>query len=185
MTFFDYSENINPVKEFGIRDDEAGKEKLKADVLAKNPCDEIASIPAKELSAFIDYENKEEWNAVVESDCRNDFNFIAVDNNIPYYDAKGNEEKRCDAMIFTDSTVIFIELKDQAKDWFEGAVEQLKSTIAHFSDCNGLESFKFKKAYICNKAHPYFNCQYKDRIQRFFKETGVSLRTEKLIKNVR
>ena len=88
MTFFDYSENINPVKEFGIRDDEAGKEKLKANVLAKNPCDEIAPI-------------------------------------------------------------------------------------------------KFKKAYICNKAHPYFNCQYKDRIQRFFKETGVSLRTEKLIKNIR
>ena len=178
MTFFDYSEKVNPVDEFGIRDDEKGKEELKSKVLAENPKSSIASIPVKELPAFIDYDNKKEWNAVIESLGRNDFNFIAIDNNIPYYDKNGNEKNRCDAIIWTESTIVFIELKNQQKDWFEEAVFQLKSTINFFDEVDGLEKFKFKKAYACNKAHPYFNYQFKDRMQKFFRDTGVSLHPE-------
>ena len=50
MTFFDYSEKVQPVMEFGIRDDEEGKEKIKALLLAKDPSTPIAAIPAKELN---------------------------------------------------------------------------------------------------------------------------------------
>ena len=88
-------------------------------------------------------------------------------------------------MLLTENTVIFIELKNQAKEWLETAIDQLKSTISHFDDTDGLDRFKFKKAYICNKAHPNFNYQYKIRIQQFFKETGVSLHPEMVIKNVK
>ena len=49
MTFFDYAEKVKSVKEFGIRDDEAGKEELKVLLLAKNPEDSKAAIPVKEL----------------------------------------------------------------------------------------------------------------------------------------
>lgn len=67
MTFFDYSERVNPVFEFGICDNK------------------------KEKPAFVVYENKKDWNAVVESKNRGDFNFIAVDNKIPYYDERGTK----------------------------------------------------------------------------------------------
>jgi len=185
MTFFDYSEKVNPVDEFGIRDDENGKEKLKASILAENPESPFSAIPVKELPAFIDYDNKKDWNAIIESSGRSDFNFIAVDNNIPYYDKNGNEKNRCDAMIWTENTVVFIELKDKAKDWLDDAIVQLKSTIELFEETDGLDKFKFKKAYACNKSRPSFNHQFKDRMQQFFRDTRVSLHPEMVIKNVK
>lgn len=185
MTFFDYSKKVKPVQDFGIRDDAEGKEQNKAAILATTPSDSIASIPTKELPAFLDYENKKDWNAIVLSDGRDDFNFIAVDNNVPNIDKNGNEKSRCDAMIYTGQTVIFIELKNQMQDWFDDAVNQLKSTIEHFDDVDGLDKFRFKKAYACNKKHPYFNYHYKERMQKFYKDTGVTLHPEMVIKNVR
>lgn len=185
MTFFDYSEKVKPADEFGIRDDEKGKEERRNLELSNNPESPILSIPIKELPAFIDYNNKKEWNAVVQSDNRNDFNFIAVDNNIPYNDKDGNENSRCDSIIYTEQTIVFIELKNQEKKWFEESINQLKMTIDHFDKTDGLNKFKFKKAYACNKIHPYFNYQFKNRIQQFFRETGVSLHPEMIIKNVR
>lgn len=163
MTFFDYSEKINPVQEFGICDNKDEKEK----------------------PAFVVYTDKDSWNAHVISEKRDDFNFIAVDNNIPYNDENGKEKKRCDAMVWTPETVIFIELKDQDKDWFDRAVEQLKSTIIHFDNVDGLDNFHFKKAYACNKTHPYFNYHFKTRIQQFYNETGVNLRPQVLIDKVK
>lgn len=68
MTFLDYSEKVKPVQDFGIRDDAEGKEQNKAAILATTPSDSIASIPTKELPAFLDYENKKDWNAIVLSD---------------------------------------------------------------------------------------------------------------------
>ena len=183
MTFFGYSKKVNPVDEFGIRDDEKGKEELKNKLLANNPKSTIALTPVKEMPAFIDYDNKKEWNAVIESFGRNDFNFIAVDNKIPYYDKKGNEKNRCDAIIWTENTIVFIELKEQDKDWFNEATVQLKSTIKFFDEVDGLD--KFKKAYACNKSHPYFNYHFKDRIQKFFRDTGVSLHPEMVIRKIK
>lgn len=185
MTFFDYAEKVKVVQEFGIRDDEVGKEELKHLLLSRNHEDPIAAIPVKELPAFIDYDNKKQWNAVVLSENIPNFNFIPVDNKIPYFDKNGNEKRRCDAIIYTKQTVVFIELKDQAKDWFDDAVEQLKSTIEHFNSVDGLYKFKFKKAYACNKIHPCFNYHFKSRMQQFFRETGISLHSETVIKNVR
>ena len=79
----------------------------------------------------------------MKSDNRTDFRFIAVDNNIPYNDKNGNEKKRCDAMLYTEQTVIFIELKAQDKDWLNEAIGQLKSTIEHFKNEENIMNFKF------------------------------------------
>ena len=46
-------------------------------------------------------------------------------------------------------------------------------------------NFKYRKAYACNKSHPNFNCQFKSRIQKFYRETGVLLRSERIIKNIK
>ena len=112
MSFFEYSVPVNKSVEFGIRENKTEKEQ----------------------PAYIDYNNRELWDAVVESNNRTDFRFIAVDNNIPYNDKIGNEKKRCDAMLYTEQTVIFIELKNQEKDWLNEAIGQLKSTIEHFKN---------------------------------------------------
>ncbi|MBP5442038.1 MAG: hypothetical protein J6Y60_02250 [Treponema sp.] len=181
----DYEEEVKTVREFGIRDDEEGKEQDKAPFLANNPSNPIAEIPAKEFPAFWDYENKKDWNAIVLSEERNDFKFIPVDNKVPNIDPKGNEKSRCDAMIYTAKTVVFIELKNQMQDWFDDAVEQLKSTIEYFDDVDGLARFRFRKAYVCNKKHPYFNYHYKERMQKFYRETGVTLRPEMVIKDIK
>ena len=70
MSFFEYSVPVNKSVEFGIREHETEKEK----------------------PAYIDYNNQEQWDAVIESNNRTDFRFIAVDNNIPYNDIIGNEK---------------------------------------------------------------------------------------------
>ena len=183
MTFFDYSCHVKASERFGIRDDEDGKQKILDSV--GNSSESQCPKTAKELPAFVDYDEPEKWNAIVESNYRKDFNFIPVDNCVPYNDECGNERSRCDAIVWTEHTVIFVELKDQARNWFEDAVDQLKSTISHFKNAENIDEFKFKRAYICNKSHPSFNYQFKIRMQQFFRETGVSLHPEILIKNVR
>ncbi len=183
MTFFDFSCHVKTSERFGIRDDEEGKQQLLASVVTSSETKDLKT--AKELPAFVDYDAPEKWNAIVESNCREDFNFIPVDNCVSYKDECGNEKSRCDAIVWTERTIIFIELKDQAKNWFEDAVLQLKSTISHFKSTEDMGMFNFKRAYICNKNHPNFNYQYKLRMQQFFRETGVSLHPEILIKNVK
>lgn len=185
MSFFDYCEKVNCVEKFGIRDDEEGKEILKQERLSKNPSDSIFSVPTKELPAFIDYQNIEKWNAAVESQNRNDFNFIAVDNNVPCVDENGNEKSRCDAIIFTLQTIIFIEIKIKDRDWIKDASEQLKSTIEYFKSTENINNFKYKKAYTCNKQHPSFNFHHKEFMHKFFQETGVVLKSEMIIKDVK
>ena len=88
MSFFDYSESVNSVERFGIRDDEEGKQLLINKELEENYQGQKAK-QAKEMPAFVDYTEKSLWNAEILSDNRNDFNFIAVDNQIPYFDKDG------------------------------------------------------------------------------------------------
>ena len=185
MTFFDYSMPVRPVDEFGIRDDTEGKKNLRKSHLSEEPADQKQMLPAEELPAFIDYTCKEKWNAVVESYGREDFNFIPVDNNIPYLDENGNEKSRCDAIIFTERTIVFIELKDKDRNWLTDAIAQLKSTIGHFMEEEDISRFKYKKAYACNRSHPYFNYQFKDCMQRFYRETGIPLRPMMVIRNIK
>ncbi len=163
MSFFDYSVSVDKSDEFGICEDKT----------------------AKELPAYIDYDNEDLWDAVVETHGLVDLNFIAVDNNIPYNDEKGNERKRCDAILYTEQTVVFIELKNQDRNWLNEAIGQLKSTIEHFKNEEDITKFKYRKSYACNKSHPHFNYQFKDRIQKFSKETRIILRTERVIKDIK
>ena len=185
MTFFDYSEKINAVEKFGIRDDEEGKIVLKQHQAQDGSCKEDLSTPAKELPAFIDYSEEEKWNAVVISGNREDYNFIPVDKNIPYLREEEKGVKRCDAIIWTPRTIIFIELKDQREKWLNDAILQIKATIELFERVDDITYFKYKKAYVCNKARPYFNYQFSEIMQKFHQETGVTLNPQKTIIGIR
>ena len=132
VDFFAYSQKVNVVPEFGICDD-AGKEK----------------------PAYIDYDisRQEDWGALVQSENSHDYSFIAVDNNIiiPKPDNEHQEESRCDALLHTNKTIVFIELKDKRKTKAGDAAKQLKTTIKVFKENHDIESFENKKAYVYSR----------------------------------
>ena len=156
MSFFDYSESVNSVERFGIRDDEEGKQLLINKGSVENYQGQKAK-QAKEMPAFVDYTEKSLWNAEILSDNRNDFNFVAVDKQVSCFD----------------------------RAWCTKAIDQLESTIEFFKSCEDINKFKYKKAYACNSHHPKFNHQYSDRMQKFVKKNGVVLRPEKEIKGIK
>lgn len=164
VDFFAYSKKVNAVSEFGICDD-AGKEE----------------------PAYIDYDvsKQEDWGALVQSENSPDYSFIAVDNNIiiPKPENEKKEESRCDAMLHTDKTIAFIELKDKRKTKAGDAAKQLKATIKVFKENHDIEAFENKKAYICNKAHLHMNVTSNSLCDSFLEETGVTLHVSRTIRH--
>lgn len=90
-----------------------------------------------------------------------------------------------DLKFFTLQTIIFIELKIKDRDWIKDASEQLKSTIEYFKLTENINNFKYKKAYACNKQHPSFNFHHKEFMHKFFQETGIVLKSEMIIKDIK
>lgn len=135
--------------------------------------------------AYIDETNGARWIAVVENENGFLTTFMAIDNCIVLKRADGKMDKRCDGMLTYKLTVIFVELKDRGAKgnaWVEDAVPQLKSTITHFENSQLAANFKHKKAYISNREHPKFKTSQKERMEKFFMDTGYILRIEARIK---
>src|SRR5690606_27410805 len=90
--------------------------------------------------------------------------------------ADGREDSRCDGMLYYEDTVIFVELKDRdiypSKKWLDKAHKQLLSTILVFEQTDHADGFSTKRAYIANKARPFFSIGQQERITRFNKETN-------------
>ena len=153
IDFFKYAEEVKPVEKFGLIDPD--------DSEGKNP-------------TYIDYdvEKAEAWNVSVQCNNRNDYSFIAVDNNIPLtkeINGKKETASSCDAMLYSKNTVCFIEIKADKKgnDWRDKAVKQIESTIDFFGE--NINKFNSKKAYIANSKRPQFYASYKDIQQEFYK----------------
>lgn len=157
--------NINFFKEeiqlneniFGICDDE----------------DETIKTPAY---ADTNPANLHKWIAKVTNKSGKSVGFIAVDNKIEIKRENGDMENRCDAMLHNKNYIIFVELKDQGKDWIKHAVEeQLLTTINIFKNCHDITQFRYRLAYACNKKHPTFAVSHKEYMQRFKNEHNVRL----------
>ncbi|WP_298454804.1 hypothetical protein [uncultured Prevotella sp.] len=145
---------------FGICDDE----------------DEAAKTPAY---VDADEKRKEKWTAVVANKSGKIISFIAVDNKIEIRRENGQMENRCDAMLHNDEYIVFIELKDQGKEWIKHAVEdQLATTINVFKQCHDISLFKHKLAFACNRRHRTFAFSQKEYMQRFRNLYGVRLNIE-------
>ena len=122
-------------------------------------CDELDN---KE-PAYLDEQNGAKWIAVVENEELKKIHFIAIDNCIDIWrDEKKKEmDKRCDGMLWYETSIVFVELKDRVskKDknaWVEDGEKQLKRTIEYFEKTEQSNKFREKRAYIANKAHPTF-----------------------------
>ena len=168
INFFEYANSVAPVEKFGIID----------------PDDKDGKFPVK-----IIFDDSENWTATVICNNRQDYLFVAVDNNDAIKFKKENKKGQtesdfhCDAMLGTAKTVCFIELKNERKSWLSHAIEQLESTISDFGE--NIEKYKFKKAYACNSNHPISSSLYSDTQTLFYKKHRIVLRTKSEIEELK
>lgn len=139
--------------------------------------------------AYLDEQNEDKWIAVVENEELKEVHFIAIDYCIDIWRDKEKKEmdNRCDGMLWYETSIIFVELKDRVskKDknaWVEDGEKQLKCTIKYFEKTEQSNNFREKRAYIANKAHPIFKESQLQRMKSFKQETGYTLRIENRIK---
>ena len=127
IDFFSYAEAVPTQKEFAICDDKNQK-------------------PVK-----MEHVGDSVHQVLVISNNRSDYSFIAVDHNITLKREDGSDDRICDAMLVTDKSVCFIEIKCWIKgSWILNALEQIKTTIVHFDKNHPCDTHKYRDAYICN-----------------------------------
>ena len=157
INFFDYNTGPHTFKEFGL-------------------CDDRNQTPV-----YIDQDNRDKWIAKVDNSLQVQLFLIPVDNMINFPIGM----KRCDAIIYSDKAILFIELKNQRTSWLQNAIDQLQDTISVFDSNHIINVFTNKRAYACNKAHPNYNCSNKEAIQNFYNRNKIVLRTTTEIHGIR
>lgn len=157
INFFDYNTGPHTYKEFGL-------------------CDDNNQTPV-----YIDQDNRNKWIAKVDNSLQVQLFLVPVDNMIKF--PKG--VKRCDAIIYSDKSIFFVELKNQRTSWLQNAIDQLQDTISVFDSNHNISDFISKRAYACNKAHPNYNCSSKEAIQNFYNRNKIVLRTSTEIQDIK
>ena len=139
--------------------------------------------------AYLDEQNEDKWIAVVENEELKEVHFIAIDYCIDIWRDKEKKEmdNRCDGMLWYETSIVFVELKDRVSKkntnaWVKDGEKQLKRTIEYFEKTEQSNRFTEKRAYIANKAHPTFKESQLQRMKSFKQETGYTLRIENRIK---
>lgn len=149
------------------------KEPLKKDAVL-GICD-----PDGEFPAFTTTEHGcDKWCATIYNNERKEIQFIAIDKNIDIRKSDGNQESRCDGMIFIADTreLSFVELKDyRVGGYISSAEEQLLKTLEYFLANHNYIDFHNRKAYACNPTHPHFAYSARQRIREFYKLTHFRL----------
>lgn len=75
-------------------------------------------------------------------------------------------------MLTFSESLYLVELKKQATGgWITGAKGQLENTIRLISENHDLSSFRYKKAFACNKKHPNFTVIEAAERKAFFDRT--------------
>lgn len=126
--------------------------------------------------AYVDYDNVCTWIAHIKNKTNKSLTLTAIDNCIIIHRKDGNKDFCCDAMLTNSDNIVFIELKNQRRDWIHHAVwEQLLTTIQHFCENNDIRKYKRRRAFVCNSKHPNFDYSHKELMQTFYQRTGVRL----------
>lgn len=107
--------------------------------------------------------------ATIVNDNETDIKFIAIDNNIEVLRTDGTMQSRCDCLLSYCENICFVELKDKKDRWIEEALNQLSSTIKVFAQNHCIDDYHKKRAYACNRQHPYFESIEFERKMEFKK----------------
>jgi hypothetical protein len=140
--------------------------------------------PPPSEKAYIDEDNGKDWIAVVENHDKKSISFVPIDNCIELRRPDNTMDNRCDGLLYYDTTIIFVELKNatsKGNDWIVHADKQLRATIGHFEISSHDKSIERKRAYIANSAKPRFRSSQAERMERFLSDTGYVLRIENRI----
>lgn len=116
-----------------------------------------------------------QWDAIVTNVRQLTVHFVPVDHNIEVRRPNGDLESLCDAMLWRDGWVCFVEIKDRHESWISEAVEQLKSTIAVFKASHDWNGYGKREAYACNRRHGRFKASKMQEMNDFRRETGFRL----------
>lgn len=119
--------------------------------------------------AYTNINDPNRWIATVKNEKNKILVFTAIDKCV----INDNEQigrGRCDCMLTFSNRIYFVELKDEAKGWITGAIEQLESTIQFFIANNDITFYKHKKAFACNKRHKHFQEIDNEFNLRFFRK---------------
>lgn len=140
--------------------------------------------PPFQNPAYLDTDDGRKWIAVVINEEKKEVTFTAIDHCIELKDDRARMLSRCDGALTFDSTVIFVELKERDSKgvgWIKDAEKQLRSTIYHFEKNDESDDYKAKVAYIANSQKPKSRDSQRDRMSKFFEDTGYVLRIERRI----
>ncbi|RLC19786.1 MAG: hypothetical protein DRI57_06340 [Deltaproteobacteria bacterium] len=126
--------------------------------------------------AYTNIGDRTKWIATVQNDRNKSLTFTAIDKCV-LNDDEEPDKGRCDGMLISDSNehIYFAELKNQAKNWIQNAINQLESTVQFFIENHDISVYKYKKAFACNKKHPHFQEIDNELNLRFFRTYGVRI----------
>ena len=130
--------------------------------------------------AYTDTTRPDRWIATVHNRQARELVFTAVDKCL-LQDTDEPGRGRCDAMLTSPEHLYFIELKDEARGWVTGAIDQLESTIRFFLASHDTSRYRHKKAFACNRRHGHFQEIDNERNLRFFRQYGFRLDVQAVV----
>ncbi|MCH7397170.1 hypothetical protein MM236_04180 [Belliella sp. DSM 107340] len=138
-------------------------------------------------SAYTDISDSKKWIAVVKNDNEIEISFTAIDNCINIFkEGTNDKESSCDGMLTFVQSIYLVELKEKGKGgWISDAKGQLENTIKLISKHHDLSSFRYKKAFACNRKHPSFTVIDTAERKSFFERTNgfrIDVQAEILVK---
>ncbi len=136
--------------EFGLCDDQNGKK------------------------AYSNVDTPAKWIAIVKNTNNINLVFTPIDKCL-IKDDEFPGRGRCDGLLMSAKHLYFIELKDEAKSWISGAIDQLESTIEFFKENHDINLYPYKKAFACNKKHRHFQEIDNELNNSFFRKHKVRI----------
>lgn len=156
------------------------REPLKNDKLL-GVCDPVGEACAYTTS---DCTSDDKWCATIHNPEGKGLLFVAVDKNIDIRKANGEQESRCDGMLYVPATkeLAFVELKDYRVGGYIGSAEvQLLKTLEYFLACHNYKDYSNRRAFACNPSHPNFAFSARQRISEFYNLTHFRLMPQAVI----
>ncbi len=126
--------------------------------------------------AYANINDRTKWIATVQNDNNKSLTFTAIDKCV-LNDDEESDRGRCDGMLisYSNEHIFFVELKVQAKNWIQSAINQLESTVRFFIENHDISVYRYKKAFACNKKHPHFQEIDNELNLRFFRTYRVRI----------
>lgn len=130
------------------------------------------------------YDCGDKWCATIRNPESKGVLFVAVDKNIDIRKPNGEQESRCDGMVYVPETkeLAFVELKDyRVGGYISSAETQLMKTLEYFLANHYYRDYTNRRAFACNPTHPNFAFSARQRIKEFYNVTHFRLMPQAVI----